>query len=74
VREIDGLPLHVYKQDGEAKVKPCAEVLMTEQGAEALLENGIMPLASLRERDTIRLIRFQSIADPPAPLAGRWRG
>jgi type VI secretion system protein ImpC len=47
---------------------------MTEQGAEALLENGIMPLASLRERDTIRLIRFQSIADPPAPLAGRWRG
>jgi type VI secretion system protein ImpC len=74
VREIDGLPLHVYKEDGEAKVKPCAEVLMTEESAEALLENGIMPLASLRDRDTIRLIRFQSIADPPAPLVGRWRG
>jgi type VI secretion system protein ImpC len=74
VREIGGLPLHIYKEEGEAKVKPCAEVLMTEQGAEALLENGIMPLASLRDRDTIRLIRFQSIADPPAALAGRWRG
>ncbi|HEY1207391.1 MAG: type VI secretion system contractile sheath large subunit [Bryobacteraceae bacterium] len=73
-REIDGLPLHVYKEDGESKVKPCAEVLMTEEGAEALLENGVMPLASIRDRDAVRLIRFQSIADPLAPLAGRWRG
>ncbi len=73
-REIDGLPLHVYKEDGESRIKPCAEVLMTEDGAEALLENGVMPLASIRDRDTIRLIRFQSIADPLAPLAGRWRG
>jgi type VI secretion system protein ImpC len=74
VREIGGLPLHVYREDGESKVKPCAEVLMTEQGADALLENGIMPLASLREQDTVRLIRFQSIADPAAALAGRWHG
>jgi type VI secretion system protein ImpC len=74
VGEIRGLPLHVYSEDGETKVKPCAEVLMTEQGAEALLENGIMPLASLREQDAVRLIRFQSIADPPARLAGRWSG
>ena len=73
-REIDGLPLHVHLEDGESKVKPCAEVLMTEEGAEALIENGVMPLASIRNQDTIRLIRFQSIADPLAPLAGRWRG
>ncbi len=70
--EIDGLPLHTYKEDGESKTKPCAEVLMTEQGAEALLDHGIMPLASLRDRDAVRLVRFQSIADPLAPLAGRW--
>ncbi len=74
VRDIDGLPLHTYRADGETKCKPCGEVLMTEDGAEALLENGIMPLASIRDRDTVRVIRFQSIADPPAPLAGRWRG
>jgi type VI secretion system protein ImpC len=73
VQEIDDLPLHVHKEDGESRVKPCAEVLMTEDGAEALLENGVMPLASIRDRDTIRLIRFQSIAEPLAPLAGRWR-
>ena len=72
IGEIGGLPLHVYQEDGESKSKPCAEVLMTEQGAEALLDNGIMPLASLRDQDVVRLVRFQSIADPLAALAGRW--
>jgi type VI secretion system protein ImpC len=72
VGEIGGLPLHVFEDGGEKKSKPCAEVLMTEQGAEALLDHGIMPLASLRDRDVVRLVRFQSIADPLAPLAGRW--
>jgi type VI secretion system protein ImpC len=72
VHQIDGLPLHVYREDGESKVKPCAEVLMTEEQAEALLDNGIMPLVSYKDRDTARILRFQSIADPPAQLAGRW--
>src|SRR5260370_27250159 len=27
--DISGLPAHVYKKDGEAVMKPCAEVLMT---------------------------------------------
>jgi len=72
VRDLEGLPLHVYKEDGETKVQPCAEVLMTEQTAEALLDNGIMPLVSFKDRDCVRLLRFQSIADPPAGLSGRW--
>jgi hypothetical protein len=32
-----------------------------------------MPLCSVRGRDEVQLLRIQSIADPPAPLAGRWR-
>ncbi|MGH9629281.1 MAG: type VI secretion system contractile sheath domain-containing protein [Bryobacteraceae bacterium] len=71
-REVSGLPLHVYKEQGESQVKPCAEVLMTESMAEAMLERGVMPLASLKEQDAVRLVRFQSIAEPPAHLAGRW--
>ena len=59
VSEIDGLSM---------------ELLMTGQGAEGLLACGIMPFAWSQPRDPIRLIKFQSIADPPAPLAGRWRG
>ena len=31
-----------------------------------------LPLLPLRDQDVVRLARFQSIADPLAPLAGRW--
>jgi type VI secretion system protein ImpC len=70
--QIEGLPLHVYEQDGESELKPCAEALLTEDAAERILENGLMPLVSVKERDAIRLMRFQSIADPLRPLAGHW--
>jgi len=34
VQEIESLPLHVYKEEGESRVTPCAEVLLTERAAE----------------------------------------
>jgi type VI secretion system protein ImpC len=72
IREISGLPLHVYETDGESILKPCAEVLLTERAAERILEHGLMPLLSLQGSDVVRLARFQSLADPLKPLAGRW--
>ncbi len=72
VNQIDDLPLHVYREDGESKVKPCAEVLLTEEAAEMLLDSGLMPLVSIKDTDRIRVVRFQSIANPARPLAGRW--
>jgi type VI secretion system protein ImpC len=74
IHEMDGLPAHVYREDGESKLKPCAEALLTEKAANTMLDRGLMPLLSLKDRDTVRLMRFQSLADPPAPLAGRWAG
>ncbi len=74
--EIGGLPLHVYQDEdealGETKVKPCAEVLLTERDADWILAQGYMPLVSIKNRDAARLLRFQSIAKPPAALSGRW--
>jgi type VI secretion system protein ImpC len=70
--EIGGLPLHVYEAEGEQDVKPCAEVLLTEREIDWILDRGYMALASIRDRDAVRLVRFQSIAKPPARLAGRW--
>ena len=70
--QITGLPLHFYKEDGESVAKPCAEVLLTEHDAEFLLENGLMPVASMKDQDSILVPRVQSIADPLAALAGRW--
>jgi type VI secretion system protein ImpC len=66
------MPAHVYREDGESRIKPCAEALLTEKAAAAILDNGIMPLLSLKDRDVVRLLRFQSLADPSAPLEGRW--
>jgi type VI secretion system protein ImpC len=70
--EIDGLPVHVYEAEGEQEAKPCAEVLLTERDIEWILEQGYMALASIRGQDSVRLVRFQSIAKPPARLSGRW--
>jgi type VI secretion system protein ImpC len=69
-RRVEGLPLHVYREDGEAVAKPCAEILMTEKDALSLLEAGFMPVASLKEQPAAMVVRFQSIAKPLAPLAG----
>lgn len=70
--EIDRLPLHVCVRAGESVSKPCSEVLLTEDAVERILETGLMPLVSFKDQDRVRLARFQSIADPPRGLAGRW--
>ncbi|HVF89630.1 MAG TPA: type VI secretion system contractile sheath large subunit [Blastocatellia bacterium] len=72
IRDIEDLPLHLYEKDGQSEAKPCAEALLTERASEAIMERGIMPLVWLKDRDVARLLRFQSISDPPSPLAGRW--
>ena len=72
ILEIDGLPLHVYKEQGETRLKPCAEVLLSERAMEKILDKGLMPLLSIKNKDAVRLARFQSLADPATSLAGRW--
>jgi type VI secretion system protein ImpC len=72
LRDLDRLPLHLRRLDGAAETQPCAEIAMTEDLAERLLDAGLVPLASIRDRDLVRIVRFQSIADPPAPIAGPW--
>lgn len=71
VAQVDNLPLHVYKADGESVSQPCAEVLLTEDAIERILESGIMPLVSYKGRDSVRIARFQSIACPLRELAVR---
>ena len=71
-REIADLPLHIYKKNGAMCIQPCAELLLAESDWNALLEEGLMPLACAKDADWARLIRFQSIANPPTALSGRW--
>lgn len=70
--ELDRLPLHIHVRAGESESKPCSEVCLTEDAVERVLEAGLMPLVSFKNQDRVRLGRFQSIADPPRSLAGRW--
>ncbi len=72
VQEVEGLPLHIYKEQDESRIKPCAEVLLTERAAEIILDKGVMPLLAFRNRDILRLARFQSLKDPLSSLAGPW--
>ena len=72
MQDIDGLPLHVYKYEGEKMFKACAEIRMTEEGVNKLIAAGLMPLVSYRGTDRIKLAMFQSIADPSTGLKGRW--
>jgi type VI secretion system protein ImpC len=71
-KNIEGLPMHFCREEGEARIKPCAEVLLIEKTAEIMLEKGLMPLISFKDQDKVRLARFQSLAKPAAHLAGRW--
>lgn len=72
-QNIESVPLHSYVEYGSPEVKPCAEVLLTLQAAERMIAQGLMPLLTMKGTDTVRVGMFQSIADPPTPLEGRWR-
>lgn len=70
--DIGDLPAHTYLEEDEHKLQPCGEVAFGERAADAILKHGMMPLLSWRDRNAVRFLRFQSIANPMAPLAGPW--
>jgi type VI secretion system protein ImpC len=71
--EIDRLPVAIYQEEDERLQKPCAEVLLTHRAIDEMLNKGLMALLSQKDRDAVRLGRFQSVASPPTPLGGRWQ-
>ena len=67
-REIDGLPAYTFTRDGERQMLPCAERLLNERQMDGFIQAGLIPIAGRRDRNSVVAVRFQSIADPPAPL------
>jgi type VI secretion system protein ImpC len=70
--DLEDLPAHTYDDEGEKRLQPCAEVALSERAAQAVLEAGPMPLLGSRNRNAIRVMRFQSIARPAQALSGAW--
>lgn len=65
---IDGLPLEIATVDGEAIAIPCAEGQLGQSEVERLLDQGLTPLACMRDSATVIIPRIQSVAEPPRPL------
>jgi predicted component of type VI protein secretion system len=70
--DIENLPLHTFQEANEPRTKPCAEIVLTENLAKSILEQGLMPLISFRDSDRIRILRIQSISSTANKLCGRW--
>lgn len=68
--EIDKLPLHLRMTNTGTVAQPCAEALLSENAITTITERGLMALASIKDRDEARLVRLQSVSDPPTSLKG----
>jgi type VI secretion system protein ImpC len=72
--DIDSLPMHVYTEDGDRQVKPCAEAYLSDRAAMKLQDQGLAALLSVQGRDIIRLRGVPALANPVRALSGRWTG
>jgi type VI secretion system protein ImpC len=70
--EVGDLPVYKFTEEGETKVKPCAEAWLSEHGGEAILSQGLMPLLSIKGRDAVRLGELRSVSSSTSRLNGRW--
>jgi type VI secretion system protein ImpC len=68
-REIGDLPVYTFLRDGEREMQPCAERVLTEREVNKVLEAGLIPIVSGRDRNQAIVVRLQSVSDPSAPLA-----
>ena len=67
--EIDDLPAFSYRDNGESRLKPCAEALLPDGVADAMLAFGLIPVLSKRNSGTIRVLSMISLCHPVCGLA-----
>jgi type VI secretion system protein ImpC len=65
---LDDLPAHTYKQDSEWTMTPCGEFFMTETQVLALIDRGLMPLVSYKDRPLVRLAGFRAVNSARLPF------
>jgi type VI secretion system protein ImpC len=58
---LEGVPIHAYRQEGEWQMTPCSEIWMTETQVLSLIDLGMMPLVSFRDSERVRLAGFRAI-------------
>ena len=68
-RQIDNLPAYSFMRDGERELQACAQQYLGEEGGNALLQAGLMPVLSHRHRNAVTVMRMQSVAEPATALS-----
>lgn len=71
-QDVENLPFHIYSDETEKMLKPCAEIIFSQSIYDRLMDFGLMPLISYRNTDRVKLARFQSIIHPVSTLIGKW--
>lgn len=61
--QLNDLPAVAYEFEGTVHLRPCAETLLPDRAAEAVLRAGPVPLLANRDRNSVRLPHFQTISD-----------
>jgi type VI secretion system protein ImpC len=59
---LEGLPIHVYRADGEVCYQGPTEAYLTERRIEAWTGAGIIPVTAVRGQDSARITSLRSLA------------
>ncbi len=63
VMNVEDMPIHYYQENGQTRIKPCAEIPLTDTGASKMIALGLIPLWSVKNRDRIHSGDFHSIGE-----------
>jgi type VI secretion system protein ImpC len=69
---LDDLPIFGEERDGEYRLQPCAEALLSHRAAEQIESKGLMPLLTIKGTGSAQLAAWRSVAASGAALSGRW--
>ena len=70
--DVENLPTHIFEEENAVRTKSCAEIDMTHQACEIILNEGLIPVLSFRNTDVIKIADFISVSFPRKALIGRW--
>lgn len=70
--EVGQLPAHITEANGEKQMQPCAEIWLTDRAASAIADAALIPIASIKGRDAVRVVALPSVNVGKPGLAGRW--
>jgi type VI secretion system ImpC/EvpB family protein/type VI secretion system ImpB/VipA family protein len=69
--EVGEIPVHTRRLDGDVVVQPGAEAWLLDRTADVLKSLGLVPVLSIKGRDSVRVMPIDSVSFPSKPLALR---